>query len=351
MFAFTLRAAVVLACCFGSAGACLSTTEAAGFGGLPEPGKGAQYWDHHSVVYAELLSISPARGATVDAVIDPLGTLAGSFDSGIGDRVSVHDIELAPWFPYVEDAKENRRSPTKKESIEQNAQSNVSSRSEVIIVDPQKDRMPKEGDKVLLILSDLRPPIERRILAGGRVAFMPGWWHQPLRIITGFEDDDVTSVMHAIREIRGRDATSAKTHQPSSGDFWESHSVVYGDLGGTQSNNRSLVIEFRPKISLAGNFDCGTDTARSIFADPVDFEPPRKPVPIGARALVLLGRKDSSWMLSRNESKAIFGIESSILPVTSFADRSVSDVREKIQKSRARLSESDNHTGAARNAR
>jgi hypothetical protein len=300
--------------------------------GVPDSGRGGRYWQQYSVIYAEILSTnhSPPQGFSI--VIRPFGTLAGSFDAGVARELPVL-VALAP-TTVADDAVGE---PTVRVPLD-------NAHFDVITVDGAKDREPTKGDKVILVLTRFW---DRNWVyaSGGPVNFMPGWWHQPLRIVSGFTDREVTEVMKAIRELR-KDETSAESEtnggvpppqsEPRVG-YWSTHCLAFGRIRGTTQTaggEPSLSIDFEPEVTLSGSFDCGKTVRVSLSADPGVFHALRKPTPIAAKSIVLLVRKEKSWAVASERPQFMPGDHMPICEVKDFDDPKVADTLKAIQEAR-----------------
>jgi hypothetical protein len=138
----------------------------------PVAGCGARYWWCHSLIYAEVKSVRAAAQRETIINVRPLGTLSGRFDSGGTQEISVDVF-----------------------------------RSGEFAIEPSKERVPAAGEKILLVLEQSRFGEGEYAIAHAMTAYMPGQHPDPLRIVGGSSDPEVSATLTTVQELRKQDDT------------------------------------------------------------------------------------------------------------------------------------------------
>jgi hypothetical protein len=265
-------------------------------------------WQQMSLACAEVVDCRFSTNGEHDVLIlRPLGTLSGTFDSGMTETVTA-------WWPA------------------------------------RSDVLPKPGDTVLAWLTPAAmmrwavPNItEDVVLRENYPQYLPGPTgaiNGAIRFVRGFSDPGVGATLSEVQRQRGLDLRGFQSQLAGAspdGRYWQDHSLVCAQVEGVaEMPRRSSIrlINLRPALTLSGHFDPGKISKISAPIDPTNFGVDFKFPSAGQMVLVVLFNDGGIYTVTIDRADFMPGSHAPICTVNSLDDPKVSETLKAVQKLR-----------------
>lgn len=277
-------------------------------------GEEAGYWENHSVVLAEVIELTEAKG---DDYFDrlrlrPISTLSGRFDSG--------------------------------------ASSELNTGAEIFTSISVIHAYPKPGQLILGVLEYVPARLSSTpgyYIKNGFATFMPpratGGRHRVnLRIIEQTESATVDDAVVTIQKVRKiSDAKPSRWPRglfdtPAPSGFWRSHCLICADVDAVrypETMGPAAQLTLLPKMTISGQFDAGKTPTITVEARVrAGISLPTA----GDKILILLARDGDSYSVYPERAEFMPGEHAPIQTIVDYLGPRVLDAAKAVQEARAK---------------